>query len=122
MMIKGITIGSIYVDNYEKALHFYRDIIGMGNFSPMNDHSCYLSLNDAQGIYLIGGCTFLDRQLSHTGCTLALEVSSVQAMFMHLKEHQCEIIHNEPIAMNEVDYWFQAKDTSGNIIEFIGKQ
>lgn len=122
MIIKGIAIASLYVDNYEKALHFYRDIIGLGNFSPMNDHSCYFSLSDTQGIYLIGGCALLERHSRQTGCTIALEVNSVTAMFSHLREQQCEIIHSEPIAMNEEEYWFQAKDTSGNIVEFIGNK
>ncbi len=122
MAVKGIGLGSIYASDYSQAVTFYKDIIGLDNMSPMNDHSCYFSLNDSQGIYLIGGCEPLERHKKNVGCTLALEVDSTSEIFQRLKENAVKIIHDEPIAMNDTDYWFQAIDPSGNIIEFIGKK
>jgi len=120
MVIKGIGIGCIYATDYNESLQFYKDIIGLENFSSMNDHSCYFSLNDTQGIYLIGGCTALERGNKHTGCTLAFDVDSVTEIFQKLKDNSITVVHDEPIAMNDTTYWFQAKDPSGNIIEFLG--
>lgn len=122
MAVKGIGIGCIYASEYDKALTFYKDVIGLGNFSSMNDSSCYFSIGENQGIYLIGGCVPLERSNKHTGCTIALEVDSVSEIFKKLKDNSTQILHDEPMAMNDTDYWFQAKDPSGNIIEFIGKK
>lgn len=120
MAVKGIGIGCIYCSDYNEALLFYRDIIGLENFSSMNNHSCYFSLNDTQGIYLIGGCKPLERESNHIGCTIAFDVDSVFEIFEKLKENSTPLLHNEPMQMNENMYWFQAKDPSGNIIEFLG--
>lgn len=118
--VEQIGIATVFVDDFSAVRPFYVALFGEENSQAMNDHSCYFSINDDQGIYVAGGFTPVTRTDKQCGTTFALQVSDINACHMRLKELGTQMVHDVPIAMNDVTSWFQCYDPAGNIIEFIG--
>ena len=118
--ITGIALATIYTDDYEANLHFYRDVVGLGPIEAMNDHSCYIPLGEDQGVYLVGGCGSAQRSEKQTGTSFAFNVSDINLCFSAIQQSGARMIHEAPVQMNEETYWFQCCDPAQNIIEFLG--
>ncbi|MBL7998740.1 MAG: VOC family protein [Candidatus Kapabacteria bacterium] len=118
--VTGIGLATITVDDYAAALHFYCDIMGLQGIHPMNEQSCYIALNQTQGIYVIGGRERIATPARATRTTVALEVISATAMFARLRSKGIAIPFDEPMQMNDTTWWFYCTDPAGNQIECIG--
>ena len=119
-VVRGITLANVYADNYESCLNFYRDVLGMTDISVMNDHSCYISINEDQGMYLVGGFSKLKREARQSGCSFALEVEDINNCFQAVRSSGAQCLQDEPVQMNDTTWWFQCCDPADNIIEFLG--
>lgn len=120
--ITGIGICCVFAHNYTEAFNFYHELLGLREYTSMNDNSCYFIINDSLGLYLIGGYALPARETTSVGVTFAFEVTSILDMYQRLQSAGTRLLHAEPMQMNETTYWFQCCDPSGNIIEFIGEK
>ncbi len=119
-MITGLDMGSIYADDYTSSFSFYNGLLGLSDYSPMGDYACYFSLPDERGLYLVGRRTKAPRPKSEIRTTLCFAVGSTSAMLEKLRNASIECLCEEPMDMGSDNYWFEAIDPSGNIIEFVG--
>ena len=118
--VMGIDMGSIYAEDYAASFAFYNGLLGIEDYSPMSDFACYFRLPDKRGLYLIGRRTRAPRPKTEIRTTLCFEVPSISAMLEKLKNANVECLCEEPLDMGNNNYWFEAVDPSGNIIEFVG--
>lgn len=118
--ITGLDMGSIYAEDYAASFAFYNGLLGLDNYSPMGQHACYFVLPDDRGLYLVGRRTKAPRPKSEIRTTLCFAVPSTSAMLEKLRKADVECLCEEPMDMGSDNYWFEAVDPSGNIIEFVG--
>ncbi len=118
--VKGLALATIYVDDYQVNLVFYRDVVGLPNMQVMNDHSCYFQLGNDQGVYLVGGFALANRSERQTGTSFAFDVSDIDACYQSISDSGSRMLHEAPVQMNDDTFWFQCSDPGQNIIEFLG--
>ncbi|MBI3258684.1 MAG: hypothetical protein HYZ54_04280 [Ignavibacteriae bacterium] len=118
--VMGIDMGSIYAEDYTASFAFYNGLLGIADYSPMGDFACYFRLPDKRGLYLIGRRARAPRPKTEIRTTLCFEVPSTTAMLEKLQKANVECLCEVPLDMGGDNYWFEAVDPSGNIIEFVG--
>ncbi len=111
---------SVYAVNYDESFQFYNGLLGLETWSAMGDHSCYFSLPDERGMYLIGKRSPADSDMNSVRTTFAFEVASAFDLYAKLKEAGVELVQDEPMDMGQGYYWFQFFDPSRNVIEVLG--
>ena len=120
--ILGIGIACVYASDFQESFGFYHELLELNDVNTMSESSCYFKINDKQGLYLVGGHDATEYIENNTRTTFALTVQSIDETFALLHRAGAELIHQEPMQMNDKDYWFQCCDPSGNVIEFIGQK
>ncbi len=120
VVVEGIALAIVYAEDYESSLKFYRDTLGLADIQPMNEHSCYISINEEQGMYLVGKFAKVERGPHQTGCSFVLAVANIEDCWNALVAIGAERVQTELVQMNDTTWWFQCYDPSRNIIEFIG--
>ncbi len=118
--VKGIAFVSVYVDDFDKSLSFYKDVLGLEKLTEMGNDAAFLAIGENPGLYLQGGNKAQNLKQDRTRATFALSVKSAWKTFDHLRQNHTKIIQSEPMDMGQGDYWFQFYDPSGNIIEILG--
>jgi predicted enzyme related to lactoylglutathione lyase len=118
--IKGITMGSVYAEDYGESYRFYNGILGLDEVSPMGDKACYFNIGKDQGMYLEGGFELLGADEKSAKASFTFKVESASKMFEKLKKKGVRMIQSEAMKMGENMYWFQCWDPSDNIVEFMG--
>jgi predicted enzyme related to lactoylglutathione lyase len=118
--VTGISFISFYVDDFDRALPFYTDILGLKESQPMGEVARYFDLPDGRGMYLIGGGTPAQIDRMGVRSSIAFEVGSVGALMEKLRSAGAEILNEEPMQMNENTWWIQFRDPAGNLLEAMG--
>lgn len=118
--ITGVRLISCYVDDYQKALPFYTEVLGLSDYEPMGPVAAAFTLPDDRTLFLIGRKTPVDIKADQVRCTFAFEVASVEAFTSKLRDAGAELVSGEPMQMNEETWWIQFRDPSGNLLEAIG--
>lgn len=124
--LSGIAMVSVYAVDYDASFDFYHRILGLTDFSPMGETSCYFRFGTSSdgapyGMYLIG-----KREPIPTGsqkmakATFCFDVPSVKAWYDYLKSNGVKVPMEEPMDMGNDHFWFTAYDPSGIAIEFVG--
>jgi predicted enzyme related to lactoylglutathione lyase len=117
---KGLAFVSAYVDDFDKAFTFYSGVLGLEKQYDMGPKACFFKLGKDWGLYLEGGSTLRATDPKSSRASFTLSVDSAGAFFQRLKEAGVETIQAEPMDMGQGDYWFQFRDSSGNILEALG--
>jgi hypothetical protein len=95
--IDGLATAGVYVDDYGKALEFYRSELGFEKKSDMSESSCWGKIGEL-GLFIQGFSTFFDR-MKELGATL----------------------DEKPIPLNGMNMsFFRFKDPAGNVLEAAG--
>lgn len=118
--VTGISFISCYVDDFNAALPFHTDILGLKDSRPMGSSSCFFRLPDGHGLYLIGGSAPAAIQTREVRSAIAFEVGSVGALVEKLQGAGAELLLDEPMRMNETTWWIQFRDPAGNLLEAMG--
>jgi hypothetical protein len=116
--ITSIAMGSIYVDDFNKAYEFYNGLLDL-NGQP-GENSCFFPLSKEQAIYLEGKYNPVVKDSKIVRSAVTFRVESAISMFEKLRNSGVELIQAEPMKMAENIFWFQCYDPSGNIVEFLG--
>jgi predicted enzyme related to lactoylglutathione lyase len=119
-MVLGIMSCNVYVDDFEKAVRFYGDTLGLKRGGSMGDTSCFFWIGDNQyGLFLDGGYKPLRVSDDQARAAFTLKVESAQALFDRLRGAGAEILADAPKDMGKGYFWFQFRDPAGNILEAI---
>ena len=119
--ITGFMSANVYVTDLQRALSFYRDVLGLEIAGEMGPDARFLRVGDNRwGVFLEGGYApaTVDERASRMAFTL--RAASAGAMHARLREAGAELIHDAPQDMGNATYWFQFRDPDGNILELIG--
>lgn len=118
--IQGLSFVSVYVEDFEEALKFYQKYLGYEEKYPMEEHSSWGMMGDL-GFYIEGKNKTLIAEADSTRSAIVFRAESAGKLFETLSYDGIETIQDAPVKMGEAeDYWFQFKDTAGNILEVIG--
>lgn len=125
-MIKGLAHTAYVVEDMEKSLHFYCDILGFKKIFELRKPETnapwieYLKVRDGQFIELFyGGETKKIVDMQTIGYNhLCLEVDDIHAIAAHLKSNGV-VVDVEPKQGLDLNYQCWAKDPDGNRIEFM---
>jgi predicted enzyme related to lactoylglutathione lyase len=119
--IAGLTFVAAYVDDLERAISFYRDVLGLEKAFDMGPSACFMKINDEVGLYIEGGNEPLKVTPKTVRASFGLTAESVRAMFERVKASEATIVHaNGPQDMGGGQAWFQCYDPAGNLIEIVG--
>ena len=118
--VTGIGFVTAFVEDFDQALRFYTEVLGLSDPSPMGQTACYFVFPNDTGMYLIGGNTQRSLEPMTARMTFALEVPSAGKMFAKAKELGITPLQDEPMQMNDEVVWFQIHDPAGNLIEIVG--
>ena len=116
--INSIGMGSIYVDDFNKAYDFYNGLLGLEG--QPGENSCFFQLSKEQAIYVEGKYNPVAKDPKSVRSAVTFRVGSAVSMFSKLKNSGVELIQSEPMKMAENIFWFQCFDPAGNIVEFLG--
>jgi predicted enzyme related to lactoylglutathione lyase len=118
--VTGIGFVTAFVEDFDQALRFYTEVLGMSEPMPMGSTACYFIFPNDTGMYLIGGNTQRSLEPKSARMTFALEVPSAGELFAKAKELGITPLQDEPMQMNDEVVWFQIHDPAGNLIEIVG--
>jgi predicted enzyme related to lactoylglutathione lyase len=118
--VKGLAFASVYVDDFEKAYHFYAEVLGLEKEYDMGSAACFFKLPDNTGLYLQGKNKTASYAEDTMRAGFVFSVESAAATYERLKLAGVRFIHAEPKHMGGDNYWFQFYDPAGNILEVLG--
>lgn len=122
-MLKGLAHMAFVVEDMEKSLHFYSDILGFERTFDLNDEDAnpwliYLKVRDGQFIELFYGG---NRQYTNRKAAgfehFCFEVEDINEIAVHLEKHG--VLDVKPSQGKDFNYQCWAKDPDGNRIEFM---
>jgi predicted enzyme related to lactoylglutathione lyase len=116
--IKSIKMGSIYVDDFGKAMEFYKGLLGLKG--EPGENSCFFPLSPEQAIYVEGKYNPVSSDERSVRSAITFEVESVGEMLNKLNAAGVKVIQEVPVQMSEKLYWLQCFDPAGNVVEFLG--
>lgn len=122
-MLKGLAHIAFVVENMEKSLHFYSDILGFERTYDLKDEEgnpwlIYLKVQDNQFIELFYGGTKHYSNPKAAGFEhFCLEVDNINEIAMYLEKHG--VLDVKPSQGKDFNYQCWAKDPDGNRIEFM---
>ena len=119
-VVEAISFVSAYVDDYEQALRFYSETLGLEKAFDMSANSCYFKIGNDGGLYLEGGNTPVAMDSKSIRPAFTLKVGSASAFHRKLEQAGTVMIHRAPELMGNDHYWFQFRDPAGNILEALG--
>ncbi|MBS4204843.1 VOC family protein [Lederbergia citrea] len=124
-MIKGIGHLAFTVEDMEKSLHFYCDVLGFKKLFELNTEDnepwiVYLKVCEGQFIELFyGGSKNVTMDHTTIGYShLCLEVTDIHEIADHMKSHGLTL-DVEPKQGLDHNYQCWVKDPDGNRIEFM---
>lgn len=118
--ITSIKMGSIYVDDFGKAMDFYKGLLGLKG--EPGENSCFFALSPKQAIYIEGKYNPVASDGRSVRTAITFEVESIGQMLNKLKDAGVKTVQEVPVQMSEKLYWLQCYDPSGNIVEFLGEK
>jgi predicted enzyme related to lactoylglutathione lyase len=119
-MITGVMSCSVYVDDFEKALRFYGEVLQLKPGPSLGDTSRFFCVGDNQyGLFVDGGYKPVRISDDQTHAAFTLTCESAQALFDRLKSANAEVLADAPKDMGKGYFWFQFRDPAGNILEAI---
>jgi predicted enzyme related to lactoylglutathione lyase len=119
--ITGMSFVSVYVDDYAKALEFYRDILALEKTYDAEADACFFAVGaNRYGLFLAGGARAKSTKPEDAHASFVLLVESASALFQRLKLNGAKIVQEEPMDRGEGDYWFQFHDPANNLLEVLG--
>ncbi|MBE2217667.1 MAG: VOC family protein [Ignavibacteria bacterium] len=116
--ITSIKMGSIYVDNFGKAMEFYKDLLGLKG--EPGENSCFFPISPKQAIYVEGKYKPVKSDSGSVRSAITFEVASTGEMLNKLRSADIKIVQEIPVQMSDELFWFQCFDPAGNIVEFLG--
>lgn len=123
-MIKGLTHAAILVTDLERAVAFYRDILGLSEqFRLSRDDGSawlvYLNVGDRQFIELFPGAAGQYEKRAGAGPVhICLEVDDIHKTFAELTGRGAPAPSGEPKLGADGSWQFWTQDPDGNPIEF----
>ena len=118
--ITSIKMGSIYVDDFGKAMDFYKGLLGLKG--EPGENSCFFPLSPQQAIYIEGKYNQVPSDERSVRTAITFEVQSIGEMLNKLKVAGVKTVQEVPVQMSEKLYWLQCFDPAGNIVEFLGEK
>lgn len=120
--IQGIGIITVYVDDYDKAIHFYNKFLGFELKAKVGEKGCWGTLCNDVNMYIEGGHDKSNLTSNSIRTSVALTVESAFKTFNEFKKGGVELLHSEPELIGDEDWWFMFKDPAGNILEIFGEK
>lgn len=119
--ITGMSFVAVYVDDFAKALEFYRDVLALEKTHDAESDACFFAVGANQyGLFLAGGARARATKAEDSHASFVLLVESAGALHQRLKLNGGRIVHDEPVDRGSGDYWFQFHDPAGNLLEALG--
>ena len=118
----GIAFVSCYVDDLEKAIDFYVNLLGFSKAFDMGENAVFLSVTEDLGLYLQGKCDLVSVGPNSVRSTFTFQVKSAGKLFELLKSAGVETVESSPMKMDDTNYWFQFRDPAGNFLEVLGQE
>lgn len=118
--ITGVGLISCYVEDFQKALPFYMETLGLTDWNPMGSQAGAFTVSDETTLFVIGGKNPSSLDRNSVRCTFAFSVDSVSAFTDRLKQAGAELVFEPPMQMNDETWWIQFHDPAGNLLEAIG--
>ena len=119
--ISGMSFVTVYVDDYERALEFYRDILALEKTHDAEKDACFFAIGANQyGLFLAGGARAKTTKAEDSHASFVLLVESSSALFQRLKLNGVKTVQEEPMDRGEGDFWFQFYDPANNLLEVLG--
>ena len=119
-MITGVMSCNVYVDDFERAVQFYGQTLGLKRGGSMGETACFFWIGQNEyGLFVDGGYKPTRTNDDQTHAAFTLAVDSAHKLFNRLKSAGVELLAEEPKDMGKGYFWFQFRDPAGNILEAI---
>ena len=119
-MILGVMSCNAYVDDFERAVAFYGQTLGLKRGGSMGDTACFFWIAENQyGLFVDGGYKPLRTNDDQTHAAFTFKVESAKVLFDRLKAAGAEVLADAPKDVGKGYFWFQFRDPAGNILEAI---
>jgi predicted enzyme related to lactoylglutathione lyase len=121
--LTGVTFVAAYVDDFDRALDFYTNVLGLKKQYDMGDRASFLRLSDDVGLYLEGGKRSQPADDPSTRrASFGLTAASVDECWSRVTGAGATTVQSAPVEMGEGWLWFQCHDPAGNLIEIVGER
>jgi predicted enzyme related to lactoylglutathione lyase len=121
--ISGMSFVTVYVDDFQKALEFYQDVLGLEKTHQADVDACFFQVGANQfGLFLAGGAQAKRTKPEDAHTSFVLLVESTAALFQRLTLNGARMVQEEPMDRGEGDFWFQFYDPANNLLEVLGGQ
>lgn len=119
--IAGMSFVAVYVDDYAKAVEFYRDVLALEKSHDAEPDASFFSIGANQyGLFVAGGARAKVTKPEDSHAAFVLLVASAGALFQRLRMNGVKTVQDEPMDRGEGDFWFQFYDPAGNLLEALG--
>lgn len=120
--VTGVCFPVSYVDDYEKALAFYTQVLGLKQSLVLAEDQCFLRVGNVElGLLLAGGHKPHEKKGAQWAqASYVLRAASAPAMMACLREAGAKILQDEPIKTGDCECWFQFFDPAGNLLQILG--
>jgi lactoylglutathione lyase len=122
-MIKGLTHVAIRVQDVERSVAFYRDVLGLNEHFRLTNEAgapilVYIRVTASQFIELFPGANEPRLETNASGAVhICLEVDDIQKSFAEMTGRGLEAT-GQPVLGADNSWQFWTKDPDGNPIEF----
>ncbi len=115
-MIQEIGTVSIWVDDFDAALHFYSDVLGLALITRPGEVP-HFSVGDSMLVLLKGNYCLPTDAFPSDFPQVTFKVDNLNAAILKLREHGIEI----PGTLEERrdSRWIKLKDPAGNLLELV---
>ncbi len=119
-LLKGLSFGLVYVDDFATAFQFYHDFLGLEVQHEMGEDACFFKLGESSGLYLEGKNEPTEITPNTVRASFVLAVHSASELFDKLTSASVKTVQTSPMDMGGGDFWFQFYDPAGNILGVLG--
>src|SRR4051812_25320932 len=96
--ITAMAFVAVYVDDYAKAIEFYRDILGLEKSHDAEKDACFFTIGaNTYGLFVAGGARSKKVSAEDTHASFVLLVESVSALHQRLKLNGARVVQDEPV-------------------------
>ena len=123
-MIKGLSHVAVRVTDIERAVRFYREVLGLTEQFRLTDEAgkpflIYVRIADRQFIELFAGASGPCAHPTTAGPShVCLEVDDIHAAYQEITSRGGKSLHGEPSLEADHAWQFWIADPDGNPIEF----
>jgi predicted enzyme related to lactoylglutathione lyase len=119
-MLTGIMSANVYVDDFDRAVRFYRDVLKLKRGIAMGETSCFFWIGQNEyGLFVDGGYQPRRAADDQARASVTFKCASAHALFERLAQSGLELLSDAPKDMGKGYFWFQFRDPAGNILEAI---